>query len=115
MELKFNLKIFLIVSGSVLFLNALSWLIIWKMFPLSAVPYAVHYSVLSGADIFGTTNTLFVLPFLGAIITGINMIIALLLRKKEVFLSYIFLVMSFIIQVLLFIAIAALLRFNGLI
>src|SRR3989344_1924974 len=98
MEIRFKFKIFLfsiLISAA---LNALLWLIIWFKFPPSDVPYAIRYSILSGADIFGTQKTLLLLSVLGSAILIMNTLIAFSLRGKEVFLSYIFLVASIIVQ-----------------
>ena len=113
MEIRFRFKIFSLSLAFAAVLNILLWLIIWFKFPPSDIPYAIRYSILSGADIFGTQNTLLVLPTLGSAMLIINGLLAFLLRKKEVFLSYVFLVMSVIVQLFLLIALFGLLKFNG--
>ncbi len=113
MEVRFRLKIFILsVLVSAVF-NAFLWIIIWFKFPPSDIPYAIRYSIFSGADIFGTQNTLLLLSALGSAILIMNTVVAFYLRKKEVFLSYIFLAASLIVQIFLLIALFALLKFNG--
>ena len=121
MNIKFESRIFLLIIFISAALNALLWIILWNKFPPSDVPYAIRYSILSGADIFGTksnllefpTNNLWILPLTGLTIIILNTAIAFLLRKKELFLSYIFLALSFIVQLFLFVALFGLLKFNG--
>lgn len=113
MEVRFKFKFFLLSLAVTTVFNALLWFIAWFKFPPSDIPYAIRYSILSGADIFGTQNTLLLLPTLGSAILVINGLLAFSLRKKEVFLSYILLAMSIIVQFFLFIALLGLLKFNG--
>ncbi|OHA45907.1 MAG: hypothetical protein A3A80_04515 [Candidatus Terrybacteria bacterium RIFCSPLOWO2_01_FULL_44_24] len=106
-----NTLFFTSVLSSAL-INLTLWIIVWRGFPPSEIPYVIHYSILSGSDIFGTQQNLYIVPFLGLVLLVLNTAIAIFIKNREGLLFYIFYVFPIILQIFLFIALMALLRFN---
>ena len=71
-----NTLFFTSVLSSAL-INLTLWIIVWRGFPPSEIPYVIHYSILSGSDIFGTQQNLYIVPFLGLVLLVLNTAIAI--------------------------------------
>lgn len=101
-------KRYFFVSGSIsLLLVALSFFLIWwQLFPeiLNQVFVPLHYNIHFGVDLFGHWWNIFFIPSFGAGLLAVNTIISLALWKKEPVLSYFFMGLALISEIILFAA-----------
>ena len=108
---------FAIICGALL-LNAVLWLAAWKGFPDdgqssgSAMTYVIRYSVLTGADFYGTKQEVFFIPLLGLLLLVINAALSFFVLRKERILALLFVFSGAALQIMLLVGLAALIHFN---
>lgn len=106
--LKKSSRRFFFICGavSVLFLALSVLLPLWRLFPeiTQYVAIPLHYNIHSGVDLFGKWQRIFTIPIISGIILVLNTLIAVALWKKEKVLSYFFIAVATLCQVLAFVA-----------
>ncbi|MBI4159924.1 hypothetical protein HY504_02035 [Candidatus Wolfebacteria bacterium] len=95
---------FAVLAGSVI-------LIAWGLNP-EARMFILHFTREQGADRFGTRLDVFGVPGVGIAIVAINLFLADFLYRRERFLSFLFGFGSFLLSVLLFIAVSVMVSVN---
>jgi hypothetical protein len=85
--------------------NIINWAILILFIRLSSGNIILHYNVYFGVDKIGGWKNAFLLPLIGLAVFLINLLLAAYLyRKKERIASYILLVASFMVQLILAVA-----------
>lgn len=100
-----NKRFFLSISLLIQLLNALFFiwiiLIISKFSSQGIDLVPLHYTIYFGSDLIGSKHKLLILPSLSLILTNLNLFLAHLFFKKELFLSYLLIGAGFLLQVFL--------------
>ena len=108
---------FAIICAALL-LNAILWFAAWKGFPDDeqgsggAMTYIIRYSVLTGADFYGTKQDVVFIPLLGFLLLALNAVLSFFMLRKEIILALLFAFFGAAAQIMLLVGLAALIRFN---
>jgi len=91
---------------SLAFIGASIGLIYWKLFPEITQQFAVplHYNIHFGVDLFGGWRRIFTIPTIGGIILAVNTLVSIVLFRKDRTLSYFFMTVATMTEVILFAA-----------
>ncbi|MBI3304975.1 hypothetical protein HYZ80_01455 [Candidatus Parcubacteria bacterium] len=73
----------LFAVGAALFLNLGTWVALAVALPRSPFPFTLHYTAALGADFFGTRSQLFIVPGIGFLLLGLNILLAAWLWNRE--------------------------------
>lgn len=93
--------------------NAINWLSLRIWIKPVEFPIILHYNVYFGVDLAGDYRQVFVLPLIGFILFGINLILSLYFYKqKERISSYILMIAALMIQLSLIVASASVILIN---
>lgn len=97
---RLNLVFILVHLG----LNLVQWIILYfSLRDFRDYPVPLHYTVLGGVDIVGEWYRLFVLPLAALVIGAVNLALGIFAYKREKLLSYFFVGLGTLFQVLIFI------------
>ena len=96
-------KIILINLAGNLFFNLFLWLLLFLKIKPQEAPLLLHYNIYFGIDLIGEWYKVFLIPFSGLAIFLLNLIFSFIIYKKDKILSYFPLIVSLIIQIILFI------------
>ncbi len=99
----FFIKVYL---GALVLLNFLVWFVASRIYSQAETPQiALHYNVDFGIDLYDDVTKIFIIPFLGLLLTIINLIIILLVnyyqRSEVKFISHILLATAILANLLL--------------
>ena len=97
----------LVSSGTAFLVNIILWIAVLGKFGLAGETVPLHYSIVFGIDLIGSSWRLYELPAAGLIILFINLWIASLLYDRQRLFSYFFTYTALCVQLLLGIALAA--------
>ena len=101
-----------VVIGA-LVLNAANWLAIAFFIRPVDFPIILHYNVYFGVDVIGRWQQVYFLPAIGLFILLINSILGFLFYgQKERIVAYLLLLATFIVQIIITIAVASVLLIN---
>lgn len=71
----------LAIIGTGFALNAALWIATVSLFPFNNSPAILHYSVLVGADMIGTSHQIYLLPTVGLLILTGNFVVGHLIQR----------------------------------
>ncbi len=93
-------------------LNLLAWLLVFiKLIPLPE-PIILHYNAYFGVDLEGSGKEVLFLPAAGLFIFILNLFLGILFLKKDILITKIIFIASFFFNLILIIALAALISVN---
>lgn len=108
-----NNKIIIITTIIAIVFNLFIYLYLYYKIDILEPVIALYYNVYFGVNKLGSVNKLFYLPFIGTFIITTNMIIGILVYKREKVLSYLLVTTSLICQLLLFIVLYFIILLNS--
>lgn len=91
---------------ALVFLAASVVLPYWRLFPEITSSFAVplHYNIHSGVDLYGRWQRIFTTPIISGIILAVNIVLGIVLWRKDKVLSYFFFAVAAMAQVFAFLA-----------
>jgi|AntAceMinimDraft_8_1070364.scaffolds.fasta_scaffold26718_1 hypothetical protein len=101
---------FFIVIGAVL--NLVAWLLVFVKLMSFPEPIILHYNAYFGMDLVGSGKEALLLPIAGLIILILNCSLGFIFRKKDVLIVKIVLATSFLFNLVIDIALIALISVN---
>ncbi len=103
---------FWIITGISLILNAVLWLLTWRLFPLHNPAAVLHYNAGSGIDFIGNGEQIKMLPLIGLVLLVVNVSLGRIIRRASLAAAWIFWSSLPFLQIILLAAFVMLWRFN---
>lgn len=108
----FRERLLLVSTVASLVINIILWLVLFGKFGLGKQPIPLHFNVVYGIDFVGKSYEIYQLPLVGAVIFLINIFLGQPLYKREKMLSRFLGLATLLVQVILAIAVWAILVLN---
>lgn len=102
-----------VLVGISLLLNAVLWLLVWKLFPLTSPVAVLHYNVGSGIDFIGSGEQIKALPLIGIALLVVNVSLGYMIVRASQAAAWIFWSSLPLIQIILGAAFLILWRYNA--
>jgi hypothetical protein len=99
------LRNILFLLGASLVLNIISWLIILAQIKPTSEILPLHYNVFYGADIIGKGYYLYLIPFAGLAILGVNYFLYRYAIRREPFVAKTLVTVALVVQIFVLIAV----------
>lgn len=94
-------RLILVSLGAGLILNIILWIVIVSKFGLSHEQEALHFNIVYGIDLVGSSRQLYELPAAGLIIFLVNLWLAKLIYERDRLFSYFLAYGSLVAQLIL--------------
>ena len=107
-----NLDKILFLWVAIFAINIITFFLVYYKVKGTDKPLALHYSILTGVDLYGKASKLYTLPILAFFLSSVNVGIFGSLKKGQFFLSLLAAIVSLIIQIILLLAVFFILRIN---
>ena len=104
---------FILISSSIaIVLNIVLWIVLFSKFGMARAAIPLHFNVISGIDLVGSTRQVYQLPALGLVAAAINFFLSRLLWDQARLWSQFFSAAGAAVQVLLAVSVLLLLSLN---